>query len=146
MADLEELNTILTVLQLLMTDSDERFFGQFQLGATRYYTLLHLEGSPGLTLSELSQRLLCSKGNMTRILKSMEEDGLLERRADPLDARAIRLLLTPQGLERLKAARSAYRDHLEERYSGLALYEIDSLQRVLSRLNRYIEERLRPGG
>lgn len=146
MTDLEELNTTLTVSQLLMNDSDERFFGQFQLGTTRYYTLLHLEGSPNLTLSELSQRLLCSKGNMTRILKSMEEEGLLERRADPKDARAIRLVLTPQGLARLDAARSAYRAYLEERYSGLALYEIDSLQRVLTRLNRHMEDRLRPTG
>lgn len=144
MPNLEELNTVLTTAQLLMNDSDERFFEQFQLGTTRYYTLLHLEGSPGLTLSELSQRLLCSKGNMTRILKSMEAEGLLERRADPQDARAIRLRLTPGGLDRLQAARSAYRDYLEERYSGLALYEIESLMRVLTRLNRHIENLLRP--
>ncbi len=140
----EEINTTLTTAQLLMNDSDEHFFERFKLGTTRYFTLVHLDQTPGLTLSELSQRLLCTKGNMTRILKSMEQDGLLERRADPRDGRAVRHVLTPDGLHLLGEARSAHQEFLQQRYSGLALYEIDSLQRILARLNRQLEASLRP--
>jgi DNA-binding MarR family transcriptional regulator len=140
----EEVDSTLMTSQLLMNDSDERFFEQFKLGTTRYYTLIHLEQSPGLTLSELSQRLICTKGNMTRILKSMEADGLLERSPDSRDARAIRHVLTPRGMELLVSVRSAYREFLERRFSGLELYEIDSLQRILTRLNRHLEASLRP--
>lgn len=140
----EEINTTLLTSQLLMNDSDERFFQQFKLGTTRYYTLIHLEQTPGLTLSELSQRLLCTKGNMTRILKSMETDGLLERSTDPRDGRAVRHTLTQRGTDLLAEARSAYMRFLEQRFSGLELYEIDSLQRILTRFNRRLETSLRP--
>lgn len=141
---LEEINTILTVTQLLMADSDERFFERFNLGSTRYNVLVHLEETPGLTLSELSRRLLCTKGNMTRILKSMEQDGLLARRADPQDGRAIRHALTSGGAALLAEARGAYQAYLEQRFSGLELYEIDSLERILTRFNRQLEAALRP--
>jgi DNA-binding MarR family transcriptional regulator len=140
----EEINTTLMTSQLLMNDSDERFFEKFKLGTTRYFTLIHLEQSPGLTLSELSQRLLCTKGNMTRILRSMEQAGLLERRADEQDGRAARLSLTAQGMELLAEVRAAYQSFLQQRYSGLELYEIDSLQRICSRLNRQLDGYLRP--
>jgi len=144
MSDLEEINTTMNTAQLLMNDSDERFFEQYNLGSTRYYTLVHLDESPGLTLSELSRRLLCTKGNMTRILKSMEQDGLLERRMDPLDNRAVRHALTPRGVALLTDTRTAYRTFLEQRFSGLELYEIDSLERILTRLNRRLEAILHP--
>lgn len=141
---MEEINTTLTITHLLMADSDERFFERFNLGSTRYHVLVHLEETPGLTLSELSRRLLCTKGNMTRILQSMELDRLLERRADPQDGRAVRHTLTEVGAARLAEARGAYRAHLEQRFSRLELYEIDSLERILTRLNRQLETALRP--
>lgn len=139
----EEINTTLTVTHLLMADSDERFFEHFKLGTTRYHVLVHLEETPGLTLSELSLRLLCTKGNMTRILKSLEQDGLLKRRADPQDGRVVRHTLTTVGAGRLAEARIAYRAYLEQRFSGLELYEIDSLERILTRFNRQLEAALR---
>ena len=139
----EEINTTLMTSQLLMNDSDERFFEKFKLGTTRYYTLIHLEQSPGLTLSELSQRLLCTKGNMTRILRSMEQANLLVRRADPQDGRVVHLSLTAQGMDLLTSVQTAYQGFLQQRYSGLELYEIDSLQRIGSRLNRQLESYLR---
>jgi len=139
----EEINTTLVTTQLLINDSDEHFFEKFNLGTTRYYTLVHLEQSPGLTLSELSQRLLCTKGNLTRILRSMEQAGLLERHIDAQDGRVVHLSLTAQGMDLLTSAQKAYQGFLQQRYSGLELYEIDSLQRICSRLNRQLESNLR---
>jgi DNA-binding MarR family transcriptional regulator len=139
----EEINTALMTSQLLMNDSDERFFEQFKLGTTRYYTLVHLEQSPGLTLSELSQRLLCTKGNMTRILQSMAQAGLLERRADPQDGRAVRHALTQPGQALLVDVRNSYRDFLKKRFAGLSSNQIEELQSILLHLNRQIEMQLR---
>jgi len=139
----EEINTTLVTSQLLMNDSDERFFERFKLGTTRYYTLIHLEQSPGLTLSDLSHRLLCTKGNLTRILRNMDQAGLLERHIDTQDGRVVHLALTSKGMDLLTSARNAYQGFLQQRYSGLELYEIDSLQRICSRLNRHLESNLR---
>ncbi len=51
----------------------------------------------GPTMSELSRRLLVSKGNVTDLVKRLERRGLLERRADGRDARVQHVHLTPAG-------------------------------------------------
>lgn len=140
---IEEINDTLTTCLILVNDSDERFFEHFKLGSTRYYALVQLEKFPGLTLSELSQRLLCTKGNMTRILKSMEQAGLLERRADPQDARSVRHVLTGHGLAVLAGVRTAYREILQQRYAGLDAGEAEALRSALANLNRRLESSLR---
>jgi len=54
----------------------------------------------GPTMSELSRRLLVSKGNVTDLVTRLERRGLLERRADGRDARVQHVHLTATG-ERL---------------------------------------------
>lgn len=46
-----------------------------------------------LSLSELGERLVCETGSPSRLVKSMVKAGLINRKADPEDARALRLSL-----------------------------------------------------
>lgn len=47
-----------------------------------------------LSLSELGERLVCETGSPSRLVKSMVAEGLIDRKPDPADARALRLSLT----------------------------------------------------
>jgi len=58
-------------------------------------TLAH--GPAGVT--ELARAAYLHPGAMTRLLDKLEERGLLARVADPNDRRALRVQLTPQGLD-----------------------------------------------
>jgi DNA-binding MarR family transcriptional regulator len=72
----------------------------FELTVGDYMVLgaLRRSGPPyELTPSQLSGRLERSSGGMTKILKRLEEQGLVRRAPDPHDGRGSRVALTPAG-------------------------------------------------
>jgi DNA-binding MarR family transcriptional regulator len=56
--------------------------------------LLPLFEQDGLRIGELARRAHLSKQTMTEMTRRLESTGLVERRADPEDARAARIFLT----------------------------------------------------
>ena len=56
--------------------------------------LLPLFEEDGLRMGELAARARLSKQTMTTMVRLLERDGLVERRADPSDARAARVFIT----------------------------------------------------
>lgn len=139
MTQYQEFYNALMRAQLLVSSGDERFFEQFGLGTTRYYALYHLQQAPGLSLSLLSQRLLCTKGNTTRILRSLESDGLLLRQSDPHDNRALRFYLTPAGVERLEQASAAFQEFHAQRFALLSAQDCDAATRLLQALAEHLQ-------
>ena len=60
--------------------------------------MAQLERNPeGLKMSELSQRLMVSGGNVTGLTDQLEKEGLVVRMDDPEDRRAYTIKLTPAG-------------------------------------------------
>lgn len=51
---------------------------------------------------ELSQKMAVSTARVAALLKHMEREGLVVRRADPHDNRQVLVSLTPQGAQRIK--------------------------------------------
>jgi DNA-binding MarR family transcriptional regulator len=57
----------------------------------------HRHGDTGARVSELAGRLQVAPRSATEVADALEALGLLERRPDPGDRRAVRLTLTEQG-------------------------------------------------
>lgn len=142
---------------ILLDDGDRRLFGQYNLSPTRYYALLHISEKPGLSSSELSDRLLCDKSNVTRIVKGLEDTGYILRKPHETDGRTLRLYLTEQGkfvCAEISTAHQTYNEHrlscVSEISQGNLLENLsllnDSLQKELSQplfpLNGYTSEKL----
>jgi len=73
----------------------------FELTPSDYGVLatLRRSGRPyALNPSQLYSRLRRSSGGMTKILKRLEQSGLVERMPDPEDGRGTRVVLTRRGL------------------------------------------------
>src|SRR5690606_29470003 len=71
------------------------------------YTVLRnlLEaGPPGLTQTELTERMSSDPNTIASLVERMESAGLLRRETDPNDRRARRLRLTLAGRRRFQAA------------------------------------------
>ena len=67
----------------------------------RFDLLAQLERHPqGLKMSELSQRLMVTGGNVTALADQLEAEGWITREPVADDRRATRLLLSPSGRER----------------------------------------------
>jgi DNA-binding MarR family transcriptional regulator len=69
-------------------------------------TLVTLDQHGPLRSGELAQREAVSPPTMTRVLASLTGRGLVERAADPADARSVRVSLAPAGASALTAIRS----------------------------------------
>jgi DNA-binding MarR family transcriptional regulator len=139
MQQVERLNSAMAKASILIKDSDDRFFERYQLGKTRYYALLHLHQAPGLLPSELSKLLLCTKGNTTRLLRSLEAERYLYRQADGSDRRVQKLFLTSSGEELYAEATLAYTRYLNRRFSSLAGGDILILTNQIEKLIRSLE-------
>jgi len=66
------------------------------MNPTRLGILLALAEEDGLIMSKLGQKLFLEKSTMTGVIDKIEADGLVERRSDETDRRALRIYLTPK--------------------------------------------------
>jgi len=67
---------------------------------TRYHLLRNLEFADGeLPQSELSRMMDVTSGNLSRLLDSLESEGLIARRTNPQDRRFTFIALTTAGQE-----------------------------------------------
>ena len=89
-----------------------------------YQLLLALKGYPGrewATVRELADRLQLRHHSVVELVNRAQGQGLVERAPHPDDARAVRVLLTPDG-ERILARLSAlHRDELRRLGTTLVL-------------------------
>lgn len=72
----------------------------------RARTLLRLSKKQNMTQSELACELELEQATMVRLLDRMEENGLIERRADANDRRVKLIVLTPYGQEQAALVQS----------------------------------------
>lgn len=76
---------------------------------------LQAVGRGGATVSEVGRRLGVSKQAAAKTVAGLEELGYVERRADPADARAYRVVLTHRGRDALAASARIF-DQLRRRW------------------------------
>jgi DNA-binding MarR family transcriptional regulator len=124
-------------LAVLLDGFQSRVLEPFDLTASDYSVLAALRraGEPyRLSPSHLYSRLQRSSGGMTKMLKRLEERGLVRRAPDPRDGRGSRVLLTPRGLdvqEQIFNAFVAASDDLLAELGARDRRDIDQTLRVL---------------
>lgn len=92
----------------------------------------------GLRMSDLSVKLKVSNGNVTGIVERLVGDGLVERVSVDGDRRAMRVRLTPAGIERFAEMAS---DHESWVNGLLADYDAEDLQMLITLLDRLEREK-----
>lgn len=117
---------------------NEGCFGE--LTPSQFYTLMAVERDEGLPLSEISQKIQRSPGNMTMVIDNLEKDGLVERQRSKADRRVVVAVLTDTGREKISAARHAHRTAVEARMQVLSEDELDILRQLLLKLDPQDDE------
>ena len=76
----------------------QRLRKEFNISMARFDVMSRLERHPdGLTMSELSRRLIVSNGAITGLVDKLAEAGLVTRHEDPNDRRSTIVRLTRKG-------------------------------------------------
>ena len=141
MADAQMLYALLKEIFLILDDGDRQLLSQFDLTPSRYYALVHLSENPGMSLSELSDLMLCDKSNATRIVRGLEADGLAKRRPHESDGRAIRLTLTEVGDRLRRRAIAAHQQYNQGRLQSMTNGNGELLLDDLAQLKRSLRDR-----
>ena len=136
MNDPQTIYSLINEIYLILDDGDRHLLNEFNLSTTRFYALVHVGERPGISLSDLSQLLLCDKSNATRIIKGLEADGLVYRRPHETDGRTLRLFLTDKGLVLRKKTITAHQRYNSLRFVKLPANEQESLTQGLQGLKK----------
>ena len=108
---------------------------RFGCSLARFDLLAQLARAPaGLTMSELSARLMVTNGNMTGLVRRLEAEGLVARASDASDRRLQRVRLTPCGQELFAEMARAHGAYVRARFAHLTAAERHALSRLLARL------------
>ena len=123
-----------------LTDEHLRLVGQ---SSARMEALAAIFNSPSLSAQvDIAKRLRIEGPTMTRMLDTLEADGLVERLPDPADRRTKQLRLTAEGekvLEEVFAIADELRDRLLD---GVAPERMDELNALLVMLTERLDSGL----
>jgi len=113
----------------------QRLREQFGITLPRFDLMAQLEREPqGLSMGELSRRMMVTGGNVTSIVDQLENEQLVQRHAQPGDRRAYAVQLTPAGRETFAAMAIAHERWVVELLSPLPAQQQDQLHQLLGTL------------
>lgn len=134
---------LLTCANLIEAEIRKRLRVEFGTTLPRFDLLAALDrNGEGLTLGDVSRRMMVSNGNVTGLAARLEAEGLVERRLDAGDRRAFRLRLTARGAREFSRQSAAHEGWIAELLGSLAEAERAQLHRLLGRAKTSIRDRL----
>jgi DNA-binding MarR family transcriptional regulator len=133
---------LLTCTTLVESEVRRRLRAQFGLTLPRFDLMAQLDRAPeGLTLGDLSRRLMVSNGNVTGLVERLATSGQVERVPHALDRRVVRVRLTAAGRAAFGRMARAHAGWIAELLGGLTEEEGRVLMRLLGRLKQTLRER-----
>ena len=133
----EAWGSLLQVHAALVPVLDRDLRDHTQLPLTWYDVLLELSAAENrrLTMSELAGRVVLSRTRVSRVVDDLARDGLVQREANPLDARSAYAALTAEGLSRFRQAAPVYLAGIERQFAqALSNTDLEVVARVLGRV------------
>ena len=108
---------------------------QFGGSLPRFDLMAQLDRQPeGMKMRELSRRLMVTGGNVTGLTDRLVSEGLVEKRSDSADGRAVTVQLTPEGQRQFRTMARAHEAWVAELFGGLTASQQAQLFDLLGRL------------
>jgi DNA-binding MarR family transcriptional regulator len=125
---------LLTCTTLIEGEIRRRLREVFGVTLPRFDLMAQLDKAPaGMTLGELSQRMMVSNGNVTGLTERLVKAGLVDRRPSPHDRRAQIVSLTAEGRKVFRGMAREHANWIAEIFADLAPSDTATLMRLLSK-------------
>ncbi len=116
-----------------------RLRSEFGTTLPRFDLLAQLEReSAGLTMGELSARMMVTGGNVTGIVDQLEAEGLVVRNEHPGDRRAYRVQLTAAGRRQFRRMAAVHEGWVVELLDGWSPAQKAQVHELLATLKRHL--------
>ncbi|MBJ6145025.1 MarR family winged helix-turn-helix transcriptional regulator [Hymenobacter sp. BT559] len=103
------------------------------------FVLLNIDQELGTPATKIAPLLGLETRSLTRILRSMEEKGLIYKQADTLDKRSVRIFLTDLGLEKKEVSRQTVRHFNQKMRGKIPQGQLDTFFKVAGQITSMIE-------
>jgi DNA-binding MarR family transcriptional regulator len=134
---------LLSCASLIQGEMRVRLRREFASTLPRFALLAELQAAAdgaagGLTMSEISRRMMVTNGNVTGLAERLVQEGLVMREGSPTDGRMHVLHITRAGRRALAAMTPAHRAWVARMFAGLTRHERTRLTALLEKLKRSV--------
>ncbi len=106
------------------------------------FVLLNIDTEQGTPATKIAPLLGLETRSLTRILRSMEEKGLIYKKGDTQDKRSVRIFLTELGLDKKEISRQTVRHFNLKIREKIPQAQLDVFFKVASQLTGLIEGKI----
>jgi DNA-binding MarR family transcriptional regulator len=107
----DSLGFLLRMAQLQIYDHYFTELRDFELRPGEFSALIVIMCNPGIRQGVLAQQLKIKRAHMTKLIRSLEERGYVERTIPDEDRRSVTLTLTPRGQTSMQWHRQRFMDY-----------------------------------
>lgn len=134
---------LLRTTRAIEADLRERLRVQFSMTLPQFDVMAALyREETGMSMTELSRRLMVSNGNVTGIIDRLVAEQYVLRQAPEEDRRSFIVRLTPKGAARFAAVAAAHEEWVNKL---LADFDADEMEMLIGHFDG-LAERIRNGG
>ncbi|MCL4067466.1 MarR family transcriptional regulator [Pseudomonas sp. GX19020] len=117
--------SMLKSVRSIETELRGRLRSSFDTTLPRFDVLAALHTAPrGLTMTDLSQQLMVSNGNVTGIVDRLVADGMALRQNEETDRRAFRISLTEAGRAKMTEMLEEHHGWIDEFFAGISEHDL----------------------
>ncbi len=131
------LRTTWLAVQKMYNEEASKFDSTMATG----FTLLSIDPESGTPSTALGPKMGMEATSLSRILKTMEESGLIERKPNPKDGRSVLIHLTPFGREKRDYSREKVLTFNETIRGQISEEKIDHFYEVAELINGLISKK-----
>jgi len=125
---------LLTCTTLIEGEVRRRLRERFEVTLPRFDLMAQLDKAPeGMSLSDLSKRMMVSNGNLTGVVERLVTSGHLDRRTSDVDRRAQIISLTDIGRAEFRAMAAEHERWIADLFGDLSKRDHDDLMRLLAK-------------
>jgi DNA-binding MarR family transcriptional regulator len=110
------------------------------LTVSQAYALLTVQEAGAITMNDFAGVMRLHGTTMTRMADALVEKGLVERKADPLDRRIVRVVLSALGQATAERVQESRRRLLSDAFAGYSESDQTAMVQMLDRLTTTVEK------
>ncbi len=98
----------------------------------------------GMTLGDLSRRMMVTNGNVTGLVERLVADGLVARTPGPADRRTVVVALTQAGQHQFATMAAEHERWVADAFAGLGAEEVGQLMQLLGQVKASVRAGIQP--
>lgn len=106
------------------------------------FVLLNIRSDTGTPATKIAPLLGLEARSLTRILKRLEEEGLIYKEPDPVDGRSVLIYLTEEGEKKRRISADVVKNFNSRVYDLIPQEKLDVFFEVMADINKVVDDSL----